>query len=137
MATYNSNGMTSGAVKQIHAGLNVKIETYLQEATISAVGQINMHRLPKGAEVVGGKLLVQGVAGTGLAVKDNEGNTYLSTSTPTTQVPVEFNFGGLGTRITGSAHMYIEQNGLIAAQAGADSCTYTLITEYLSEKDGD
>ncbi len=137
MATYTASGMTSGAVKQNHLGVNVKIQTYLQEATISAVGQINMHRLPAGAEVIGGKLLVQGVPGTGLAVKDSHGNVYVSTATPTTQVPTEFNFGGIANRLTSSAYMYIEQNRLIAAQAGADSCTYTLITEYLAEADGD
>lgn len=137
MATYNSSGMTSGNVLQLDKGINAVRKTYLQAATISAVGQINMVRLPAGAQVVGGKLLVQGVPGTGLAVKDSHGNVYLGTSTPTSQVAMPFTGPSLMNRLTSSAHLYIEQNGLIAAQAGADSCTYTLITEYLSVMDGD
>lgn len=139
MATYNAADMTSGAAVQEHpTAINVAIPaSYTQSATISAVGQINICKVPKGAQVVGGYLKIAGVPGTGLAVKDNEGNYYLATSTPTAQLNTAFNGSGLGTRITGSAHIAIEQNGLIAAQAGADSCTYSLIVEYLTRKDGD
>lgn len=139
MATFNAADMTSGAAVQAHpTAINVAIPaTYTQSETISAVGQINMVKIPAGAQVVGGYLKVAGVPGTGLAVKDNEGNYYLTTSTPDAQVNTVFNGSGLGTRITGSAHIAIEQNGLIAAQAGADSCTYSLIVNYLARKDGD
>jgi len=129
--------MTSGSVKAIHAGLNVKISTYSQTATVAAAGQINMCRLPAGAEVVNVKLLVQGVPGTGLAVKDSHGNLYIATATPTTQVWTSADRNGLANRLTSSAYIYIEQNGVQAALAGGDSCDYTLITSYLSEKDGD
>lgn len=137
MATYNSSDMTSGPVKAIHAGLNVKRSTYLQDETISAVGQINMTRLPGGARVVDLKLMIDGVPGTGLAVKDSQGNVYVTTSTHAASTLINANGYGLGERLTSSAHIYIEQNGLQAAQAGADSANYRLLVSYLAEEEGD
>lgn len=136
MTDYNANAMTAGAVKELHAGLNVAIESYLQESTVSAVGQINMLRLPGGAEVVDVTLMVDGVPGTGLAVLDSHGNTYISTTTEA-DVPIRANANGLGHRLTSSAYVYIDQNGIMDAQAGADSAKYRLMVQYLSEKSGD
>lgn len=138
MATFNGASMTSGPVKQLHAGLNVAIADYSQTATISAAGQINMLRLPAGAQVTDVALRIDGVPGTGLAIKDSHGNIYMSTATHAGALLRGTAVGGFGNRLTSSAFVYIEQNGVgIAAQAGADSADYKLMVSYLSELDGD
>ena len=136
MATVNASDMTSGSVKSIHAGVNVKISSHLQEATVSAAGQINMMRLPGGAQVVDVKLMVDGVPGMGLSVKDNHSNTYMDTATAAGVVMVGGG-QGFGKRLTSSAHIYIGQTGFQAAQSGADSANYRLVVSYISELSSD
>jgi len=136
MPTFNSTDMTSGPVKSIHAGVNTKLSTFLQESTISAAGQINMMRLPGGAQVVATKLMVDGVPGIGLAVKDSHGNVYMDTATAA-GVAMIGTGQGFGQRLASSAHVYIEQKGVQAVQDGADSANYRLIVSYLTELSSD
>jgi hypothetical protein len=132
----NSTAMTSGVVKQLHAGLNVVFVNYLQTATVSASTAIAMCPLPPGAEVYDAYLMVDGVPGAGIAVKDSQGNVYLNTVTAA-GVAMVGSGQGFGKRLTSSAFVYIELAGFQAAQAGADSAKYRLCVAYLSQRDGD
>lgn len=139
MPTYNSSKM-SDVAKQIISGVNAVKATYDSSATASGSITLNMIPLPKGAEVIGVALKTSG-AGDGdvtdtYAVKDNEGNQYLATATPSAVDSGVQQFFGADTfsRITGSAQLYVE---ISKGSTGTSSLHVELTALYNAELDGD
>ena len=138
MATYKASDVTAGAAKAIHAGLNTQISDYLIAATPSASDVIQFCNLPAGAEVVDVKVLLKsGTPAGGVAVADSEGNQYLATATPTLNVALVGTGSGFGNRLTGDATLQMTVGNFSAALAATASADYRVITQYLSERDGD
>lgn len=137
MATYNGANITSGAVKAIHAGVNAAVGSVSPGATVASGDQLNVLRLPPGAEVIDVKVKVTGVVPGAISVHDSEGNEYASTATPAAGVYVQGTGSGYGTRLTGSANLFVRPSNLSGALAGNESAVYSVVVEYLSEQDGD
>ena len=137
MATYDSSTMTSQPAKAVHAGLNAVVADYTFESTSATGDMINICKLPRGAQVIDCKLVqTSGNVHGGYSVFDNEGNNYVATATPTANIQSVGTGNGFGTRITGSAHLYVRVTGITAAIASA-SADLRVTVQYLAEQEGD
>lgn len=132
--------MTSQPAKAVHAGLNAMVIDHTFGATNSGSVLLNLCKLPRGAKVVGGTFRApassQGDAADTYAILDNEGNQYLDSAVPSAvDDGVSFQAMGLGSRVTGSAHLYLDIN--CKASTGTSALVTQTTVWYLADDEGD
>lgn len=134
--------------KAIHVGLNTVISTYTLGETASGSTTIAVMSLPAGGEIVSAMvranhaaLNIGAAAGAVRLYPTIGGNSVgdiINTSTLSYQIQsgtAGNNESGLGVRLTGSANLILNINGVNGT--GTASTVFTVICQYLAEQEGD
>lgn len=144
MATVNGPDMSSTeAVKALSSGINTRTATAVLNETASGSTNINIMRMPGGAEIVGMELMISNdiKATTGdalITVVDSLGNTWIQTASASGAI-MRFNptYASMNVRLTSSATLIVAMPGGHMNGTGTASTNFKLTCHYLTEKDPD